>query len=359
MILFHDTDRPTPLFEHEGLTHYLSTTIRQPETLDRAGYEALSDTARRAYDRERVLFLSGGILVNTPDVSAAKNRLRRLMGENLGRNSGHVGLMLSGDSTLGKTTIAKTLMTYVYRNYQQQFPDFAARGRVPVVYIEVPAGSTGKLLMIAFARFFGLTVLRAETADSIKMRVVAALNAAGTQLVVVDELHNLSATNRGNGESVDILKSLHNQVPATFVYAGIHLDSGALLAGSRGQQLSARFIRTDLSRFNRSDPVQERDWKAIVSKFEKSLPLFDHVPGTLVKLSRHLHDRTNGSIGSLGKLITGAAIDLILDPAGRPEAITTTILDDQILDIAAETSYANRPTSTNRPTSAKTRESEK
>ena len=341
MILFHDTDRSTALYQHEGLVEYLTRTIPAPEPLDRAAYKSLPDAEQKTYDKARVLFLSGGILVNTPALSAAKVRLRRLIGENLGRNGGHVGLMISGDSTLGKTTIAKTLMKYVYQTYAAQFPDFAARSRIPVVFIEVPAGCTGKLLMVAFARFFGLTILRSETADSIKTRVVQALNAFGTQLVVIDELHNLSAANRGNGESIDVLKSLHNMVPATFVYAGIDLDNGALLGGPRGQQLSGRFVRTDLTRYNHSDPEQARDWKAIVSKFEKSLILADHVPGTLVQMSAYLHARTNGSIGSLGKLIAGTAIDLILNPDGRPEAITADLLRDEILDMAAETSYKN------------------
>jgi hypothetical protein len=341
MILFHDTDRPNALYEHEGLIESLTHTIPAPQTLDRGSYTALTDAERSAYNRARVMFLSGGILVNTPALSAAKARLRRLIGENLGRNGGHVGLMISGDSTLGKTTIAKTLMKYVYTNYAAQFPDFADYKRIPVVFIEVPAGCTGKLLMIAFARFFGLTVLRAETADSIKARVVKALNAAGTQLVVIDELHNLSAANRGNGESIDVLKSLHNMVSATFVYAGIDLDNGALLGGPRGQQLSARFVRADLTRFNHSDPVQAHEWKAIVSKFEKSLNLAEHIPGTLVKMSPYLHARTNGSIGSLGKLVAGTAIDLILNPDGRPEAITEDLLRDEILDMAAETAYKN------------------
>lgn len=346
MILFHTTDRPGRLDEREGLTHYLTNTIDRPDALTEAEYQALPANGRAAYDRARIRYLSGGILIHTPQLQKAKTTIKRLLAENLGRNSGHSGLMLSGASTLGKTTTAKALMRYVHSMYRRQFPTFAEHGHVPVVYVEVPAGSTGKLLMSAFARFFGITIAPRDTMDSIKNRVVTALNTANTQLVVVDELHNLNASNRANGETIDMLKALHNQVPATFVYAGIELASAQLLSGPRGQQLSARFTKMDLPRFNFGHPVEAAQWAGIVKKFEDALPLSHHTPGTLLRLSPYLYERTNGSIGSLGKLITSTAIGLIMDEDPAKEAITQDLLDEQVLDIAAEESYANARTRT-------------
>jgi len=339
---FYDDDRPAPLHTHEGLTRYCSEKRTAPVELTRAEYDALTPARRKEHNRCRLLHLSGGIFVSTKAAVRAKASVRRLMSENLGRNSGHTGLMISGDSTLGKTTIAKELLKYVFRTYGKQFPDFAKHGRIPAVYIEVPAGCTGKLLMIAFAEFFELGVARNETADSIRRRVVKALNAARTQLIIVDELHNLTASNRGNGESIDILKSLHNQVAATFVYSGINLQTNALLSGDRGQQLSARFTRFDMPRFNLSDPDQVHEWRGIVNAFDTALPLMEHEKGSLLKLSTYLHQRTGGSIGSLGRLITSAALELIINPDGRPETITKELLDDQRIDETAETSYAKR-----------------
>ena len=339
MIQFHNTDRPAPLYIREGLTRYLKSRPDRPDLLSEAAVAALSDFERAAYNRARIVFLSGGILVNTPQLKQARATITQLLAENLGRNSGHHGLMLSADSTLGKTTISKALMTYIFTMYQRQFPDFETHDHVPVVYVEVPAGCTGKLLMAAFARFFGMTIARSDTMDNIRHRVVGALNAAGTQLIVVDELHNLSASNHGNGESVDVLKALHNQVPATFIYAGIGLNTGELLGGTRGAQISARFTTIELTRFTLSDTEHAKTWRGIVQQFEKALPLTHHEPGTLVALSNYLHQRTNGSIGSLGRLITGAAIDLIVNPNGRPESITKELLDSRTIDVAAETAF--------------------
>ena len=347
-IQFHDTDRPAALHTHEGLMRYLTSKTVRPATLDAAAFAALTAQDRDTYNRERMLYLSGGMLIGTPQLQHARVAVGRLISANSGRNSGHHGIMFSGQSGLGKTTLCKALMKAVFNSYRAQFPFYAESHRVPVVYVEVPSGSTPKLLMAAFARFFGLTLARTETMDSIQHRVVSALNDANTQLVVVDEVQNLGAVNRGNGETIDVLKSLHNQVGATFIYAGMNLRELPLFDGARGQSLMARFSITQMTKFNASDPSHRKDWRGIVQQFERNLPLADHKAGTLVPWSEHLFELSRGSIGTLGTLIAGAAMDLIRDPDGRPEAITLKLLDAQELDIFATESFARSLTSKGR-----------
>jgi len=341
MQFFRSADRPAYLNEREGLTTYLRAgTTRAPVVLPAEERDALTKTELHAYNRARLIHVSGGIMITTSQLAEAKKALTRLIAANSGRNSGHHGLMITGGPGLGKTTICKALMRHVFKAYSRQFPNFEDHGQVPVVFVEVPAGCTGKLLMTAFARFFGLTIARSDTMDSIRHRVVRELNTAGTQLVVVDELHNLAAANRGNGESVDILKELHNQVGATFVYAGIDLINSALLAGARGRQLSARFAALELTQFeNNGDHMAE--WRGIVQQFGRELPLSDQSPDDLIKISSHLRDLTGGSIGSLGRLLADVSIDLIHSPGTRPETITRELLDAQRLDMAAAADYAN------------------
>lgn len=320
MIQFHTNDRPAALHRMEDLDRYLSSQIAAPAIVEDAEYERMSSSDKAAYDRSRLLYLSGGILIDTPQVSQARLLLTQHFAENAGRNSGHAGLMLSGDSTVGKTTTCKALMRYVHAQYAKQFPDFRAHGRVPVVYIEVPAGSTGKLLMKTFADFFGLTVRSGESMVSIRTRVVDLLNDAGTQLIVVDELHNLMGRSTSNGESVDVLKNLHNDVPATFVYAGIDLLGSVLLTGARGRQIGGRFTALEMTRLDVTDRGDRATWVKLITKLEKMLPLRHHEEGTLKSLSSYLYDRTSGSIGSLSRLITGAAIETIVNPTITEEA---------------------------------------
>jgi len=347
-IQFHDTDRPAPLHEHAGLMRFLTSKTVRPTLLDPAVYANLTPQARDSYNRERVMYLSGGIVIPTPQLQEGRAAVGRLISANSGRNSGHHGIMFSGQSGLGKTTLCKALMKSVFNSYRAQFPFYADAHRVPIVYVEVPTGSTPKLLMAAFARFFGLTVARSESMDSIQHRVVSALTDANTQLVVVDEVQNLGAANRGNGESIDVLKALHNQVGATFIYAGMNLRDLPLFDGARGQSLMARFSITQMTKFNGSDKTHQSHWRGIVQQFERNLLLSDHEPGTLVGLSKHLFELSRGSIGTLGTLITGAAMDLIREPDGRPEAITLELLNAQELDIFATESFARSLTSKGR-----------
>lgn len=335
MLHFHSDDRPSALFTRETLDPFLADALHKPEVVSERQYVALDLEERARYDRARIRHLSGGIVLNTPYLQEAKNILQRCFAQNIGRNSGHAGLMLSGGSTVGKTTIAKSLMRYVYHSYARTFPDFKAHDRVPVVYIEVPAASTGKLLMTTFAEFFGMHLRSGESMGNIRSRVVEVLGAAGTQLIVVDELQNLSGRGVGNGESVDLLKNLHNDLPATFVYAGIDLTSGGLLAGPRGQQLSGRFNILKMEPFQLANPNDRSTWRKLLPAFEAELPLRDHKTGTLAGLSDYLYQRTGGSIGSFGRLVTDAAIEAISNP-DLAELVDEALLETITIDHTAE-----------------------
>lgn len=336
MLEFHDTDRPAPLYTLEGLTAYLKLSTPRPETLDESTFRGLDSATRSKYNRARGLYLSGGIVLDVAHMVRAKKLLRQAFAENMGRNSGHTGLMLSGVSTAGKTTSTKALMRMVYDNYRSAYPDFERDGQIPVAFVEVPGGCTGKLLMKTFANFLGLPVATRDTMVDIRARVVNAFNRAGTQLIVVDELHNLSAGNRATVESVDVLKGLHNDVAATFIYAGIDLACSALFDGPRGQQLAGRFSLVNVETFEMNTPESCKEWIGLIKAFEDALPLHSHEKRSLMAMYSYLFDRTGGSIGSLAKLLTKAAQESILDGS---EAITRELLDEQVLDATAEKFY--------------------
>lgn len=333
----------------EKLYGFLNSQIDRPELLTSTERDALGSRAREEYDDRRQKYLSGGIVLSTPHLTESKLLLRQRFAENLGRNSGNTGVMLSGDSTLGKTTILKSLMQYAYNSYRRQFPDFGDYNEIPVVYIMLPAASTGKRLMEAFTRFFGLTVRTSETLGSLHSRVVDCLTAARTQLIVVDELHNLTGRGAGSGETSDLLKTLHNNLTATFLYAGIQLANSDALEGARGNQIAGRFSMLEMDRFNMSNPEDKKTWKGLVTAFEEELFLTRHEAGSLAPQMQYLFDRTGGSIGSLGNLLTGSAIAAI--ESGR-ECVDLNLMSTMRLDYAAEQHYLKTLTE-KRPTPAK------
>src|SRR4029077_6937729 len=86
-----------------------------------------------------------------------------------------------------------------------------------------------------------------------------------------------------------------------FVFAGIGLERGALLAGPRGDQVAGRFTLIPTGAFS---PGQE--WVTLFAALDRSRRLYRHRGGELASLADYLHRRTRGVIGSLLWLVRGA-----------------------------------------------------
>src|SRR5664280_752755 len=67
-----------------------------------------------------------------------------------------------------------------------------------------------------------------------------------------------------------------------------------------------------------------QQWHALIATLEDSLRLHHHRPDTLVELADYLHNRSNGMIGSLLRLIRAAAVQAVLDGS---ETITRATLE--------------------------------
>ena len=78
---------------------------------------------------------------------------------------------------------------------------------------------------------------------------------------------------------------------------------------------------------------QSAEWASLLATLEAALRLHRHEPGTLPKLTRYLHQRTGGMIGSLSHLVRAAALTAILDGG---EQITRKLLDSIPVDHAAQ-----------------------
>jgi hypothetical protein len=331
-------DQHFPLTTKEGWSSFVHTQPSEVPLLPDEYWRQLDTEQREDYDRQRFAHHARLIIVATPTVRQVVHAGRRLSLLNQGQISARRGLVVTGAAGTGKTTS----LTQLGRSHEL----LARRRRtgpgpfLPVLYLTVPPACTAKMLAAEFARFLGLPVSKALNQVNITNAVCDQLCRLGTDLVLVDELHNMSLTTRNGAETSDQLKYLSERIPATFVYAGLDIESTGLFNNTRGKQIASRFAVLESDAFPYGTPRQREDWHALVATLEQSLRLHRHRPQALLKQATYLHQRTAGMIGSLSHLIREAAMQAILDGS---EAITKTTLSAINLDRAAQDAATTTP----------------
>ncbi len=309
-----------------GWLAFVEASLNAPmAALTKAKYAALDGAGRDAYDDDRLDHHARLQVVATSTIRSTVTCGRRLVILNRGAVSARRGLIVSGPANTGKT-IALTQLGLAHELHDRR-RHAGQDSRIPVIYITVPPAATPRMIAAEFARFLGLPVLRRANITDLTEAVVGVCTKARTGLILVDEIHNISLTTRHGADVSDTLKYFSERIPATFAYAGIDIEGGDLLSGTRGDQIAARFTSTATHAF-----PYNAEWKALVAQMEANLVLHEHQKGTLTRLDRFLHTRTGGMIGTLSHQIRGAAVDAILTGT---EKITKAGLLAVDLDIAS------------------------
>jgi len=307
-----------------------------PKKMTPEEYGTLSREQRRAFDEQRLDWLATDLRFNTPSRVLVNNAMRFAKNRNRGRVSGRWGVLVSGSSGMGKTTSAIALMRTEFARFVSANPDWERESRIPIVYVEVPAGASGKAMLGRFLHFLGYDSYDSWTLEKRTRVVVDTLKRARTELVIVDEFHNLVARSAGHQETANVLKGLSNIVSATFLYSGINIHRSRVTAGETGQQITTRFRPVEIGRFTLTTKEDRDNWKSLIAAFELQLCLLNHTPGSLPKLHDYLYRRTNGVIGSLANLILGGAQELILRRDPGDETLTQDYLSTIALDLEAQ-----------------------
>ncbi|WP_442906919.1 ATP-binding protein [Kitasatospora sp. NBC_01246] len=325
MTISEAAGRRTALHEADAAANRQLTTLdgwrtfaagppEPPVLLSSDELRRLSPAERALYDEDRLDHHARMLVVATSFVEKTVVCGRRLVLLNRHAISARRGLMVSGLPGTGKTSAITQLGLAHELLDRARHPNVT--DRIPVLYITVPPAATARMVAAEFARFLGLPVRSRSNMTDIIEAVVGVCTDTRTGLVLVDEIHNVSQVTRAGGEVSDTLKYFSERIPATFVYAGIGLETSELLAGTRGAQIAGRFTLVPTRPFPYGD-----EWKGLIATMEQTLLLHDHPPGSLVKLDRYLHNRADGMIGALSHAIRGAAIDAIpLDHAAETAA---------------------------------------
>jgi hypothetical protein len=320
-----------PLTTKEGWSAFVTEHLDPPDTLSPSALQHLTGSQRMQYDTVREHYHARLVIVSTPTIRhvAATGRKRILL--NRYQHSARRGLIVSGAAGTGKTTA----ITQLGKNYQQLVHREQTHpgGSLPVAYVTVPPAATPKMLAVEFARFIGLPLPSRFSQVELTNKVCDLLCTLRTNLILIDELHNLDLGTRVGAEASDQIKYLSERIPATFVLAGVDLEGNGLFAGRRGGQIASRYSLIHTSPFPYGSSDEHAAWQALVATLENALRLHAHRRGTLLRLSGYLHERTGGMIGSLSHLVREAALDAIIN---QTEKINQTSLDAVDLDQTAE-----------------------
>jgi DNA transposition AAA+ family ATPase len=274
-------------------------------------------------------------LANTPTIQKVISTGRLLIQLNRRQISARRGVVISGASGTGKTTALTQLGRAHELAVGKRHPD--DQTRLPVIYVTVPPAATSRMLAVEFARFLGLEFTARYNLTDVTNAVCSVAAHTHVDLVLVDEIHNISLATRTGAEVSDQLKYFAERLPATFVYAGVEVEAQGLFAGPRGRQIAGRFTVVPATAFAYGTTEQREAWHALVATLESTLRLRHHMAGTLAGIAEYLYQRSGGMIGSLSQLIRGAAILAIEDGT---EKITKEHLEVVPVDYAAQTANA-------------------
>jgi len=293
----------------EGWSAFVSESLDKPIPITRAELDALSP-ADRAMNREaRKQFMMRGPVVNTGQFSAIETEILRRLMLNQYKSHGKLGVIVSGEPNIGKTTT----VSHIARRFERRRRDIgrASGGNsIPVIYVSVPPSCTPKLMLGEFAHFLGLPLRGHYNTGELMNTVTSVIAACGTELIIVDEIHNINQKYKQMGEASDTLKQLSEKCPGTFVYAGVDVEASGLLDGTRGRQISSRFDILNLHKFENTGRGKA-GWADLLVAVESSLGLIDQHPEAILRHASHLHAATGGVIGDLTGMVHMLAMEAI------------------------------------------------
>lgn len=221
-------------------------------------------------------------------------------------------LLVVGDTNNGKTLL-------VNRFCDAHPPDDNPQGDgivVPVLYVQAPpTPDEGRFYNAILDKLFA-PFRPSDRVNQKQFQAVKLLRYVGTQILVVDEIHQILAGNLNKQHAfLNVIKYLGNELQIPIVGVG---TKDAFRALQTDPQLANRFDPALLPRWRLG-----KDYLRLLMSFERMLPLKE--PSKLYDsaLANQIFSMSEGYIGEISAVVTRAAVEALQN--GK-EKITDSVL---------------------------------
>lgn len=212
------------------------------------------------------------------------------------------GLLLTGPSGLGKTTILQ--------HYLELFPRVAEsnRTRIPVLYVTTPASPTVKSMAEAILVALGDPMARRGSAEEKTFRIYQLLQVCQVELLLIDEFqHFCYAHSIVEFRSIaDWLKNVIGLTGMGVVLCGL---PEAEMVIQSNEQLARRFsTKYALTPFKLDREDDFKEFRGILKAFQAAIPLPPEEPLYEANLARRFMVASNGLLDYVRKILEGALV---------------------------------------------------
>lgn len=215
----------------------------------------------------------------------------------------------------GKAGIGKTTLTRIIRNMMPDRVEYENHCEItikPVIYAEVPAKATSKSLAQSILKALGVPVPHRDSCNQLTERIIELFKKCKTELVLLDEFHNLvDVKNRdaaANAEATSWLRQLSNVGGTSYQLLG---TPGYLEVVRDCPELERRFENTfELDNLFVGDPKNPGTLDLFYENVSKAIQnIFDYrfIPShTDMHFMNQLYAASSGIPDAVIKLIKGA-----------------------------------------------------